>query len=335
MSRAMMLFSTAALLPVPLIALGALMGGGWVLAALLYITVFTALVDRLITVIPPLAPDSEFPVADRLSVTLALGHFGVLLLALRALSAADLGLWEKLALFIAAGQFMGQVSNANAHELIHRSARGLHRLGVWVYVSMLYGHHASAHPLIHHRHVATDADPNSAPKGMSYYHFAPRAWIGAFRKGLAVETARMRRAGRDWWRHPYVTYVGGAALMLVAAYGIFGGSGLLWYLALAGYATAQLILSDYVQHYGLRRAIGPDGRPEPVGPAHSWDSPHVWSSAILLNAPRHSDHHSHPARPYPWLRLDARAHVLPRSLPVMATVALSPTLWRRMMDRRI
>ena len=57
---------------------------------------------------------------------------------------------------------------------------------------------------------------------------------------------------------------------------------------------------------------------------------------MMLNAPRHSDHHAHPARPFPQLSLppgDA-APRLPRSLPVMACVACVPPLWRRMMDRR-
>jgi alkane 1-monooxygenase len=59
----------------------------------------------------------------------------------------------------------------------------------------------------------------------------------------------------------------------------------------------------------------------------------------MLNAPRHSDHHAHPARAYPALRLGAAdtpgRPVLPRSLPVMATLAMVPPLWRRMMDPRV
>ncbi|WP_342635569.1 hypothetical protein [Antarcticimicrobium luteum] len=54
----------------------------------------------------------------------------------------------------------------------------------------------------------------------------------------------------------------------------------------------------------------------------------------MLNAPRHSDHHQNPARALPALRLDGRMPVLPRSMPVMAVIALIPPLWRRIMDRR-
>ena len=98
---------------------------------------------------------------------------------------------------------------------------------------------------------------------------------------------------------------------------------------------AQLLLSDYVQHYGLTRAFAPDGRPEPVGDRHSWNAPQRFSAAMMLNAPRHSDHHAHPARPYPGAAPAARTRRLPWSLPMMANVALVPPLWRRMMHPRL
>src|SRR5690606_28004254 len=105
------------------------------------------------------------------------------------------------------------------------------------------------------------------------------------------------------WQHPYITYFGGAALLLGFSTLLAGPWGLLAHLGLAIFAQSQLLLSDYVQHYGLTRATGPDGRPEPVGARHSWNSPHPASSALMLNAPRHSDHHARPARQFPALTL--------------------------------
>jgi alkane 1-monooxygenase len=51
----------------------------------------------------------------------------------------------------------------------------------------------------------------------------------------------------------------------------------------------------------------------------------------MLNAPRHSDHHAHPGRPYPALRLpDAEdAPRLPWPLPLACMIALCPPLWKR------
>ncbi|NHX28373.1 alkane 1-monooxygenase, partial [Escherichia coli] len=153
-----------------------------------------------------------------------------------------------------------------------------------------------AHRLVHHRHVGTPADPNTPRPGEGFYRFLPRAWIGSFRAGLRAERALGRR-GR------YATYIGGGLGLLALSYLAFGLAGVLAHLALAGHASAQLLLSDYVQHYGLSRPRLENGKHAPVTAAHSWNAPHRFSSHLMLNAPRHSDHHTHPARPYPALHL--------------------------------
>ncbi len=327
----MALFGMATLAPVALIATAAIWGGFWVLAALAYLTVLTAGLDEAVTRVTPPTPDIEFPVANTLSVVLALSHFVLLALVINSLANSGFGLWSKAGLFVSAGFFFGQVSNSNAHELIHRGQRSLHKLGKWVYISLLFGHHTSAHVLVHHRLVATRADPNTSRLGESYYRFLVRAWRGSFRQGLAQETERHRRIKTPALQHPYVSYVGGALAFIWIAVLIGGWQGALFYIALASFSTSQLLLSDYVQHYGLLRS-DTDGILEPVGPRHSWNSPHWFSSAVMLNAPRHSDHHAHPATPYPSLDLPIGAPMLPRSLPAMATLALFPRRWRKVMD---
>lgn len=333
MTSPMPVFAVSTLLPLPLIAAAALFGGIWVLLALAYVTVMSAALDALVAWTLPTAPDrSEFPAADALSAVLAVAHLALMALTVRALAGPDLGAPEKAGLFLAMGIFAGQVGNSNAHELIHRPGRLLRRLGMWVYISHYFGHHTSAHPLVHHVHVATARDPNSPRRGESYYRFAPRAWIGSFRAGLRAETARRRRAGKPGWSHPYVTYAGGALLVLAVAGALGGPAGMLWSVALGSFATSQLLMSDYVQHYGLARTLRPDGRVEPVSMRHSWNAPHWFTQGLMLNAPRHSDHHTHPARPYPALTLPPDAPLLPHSLPVMACLALAPRHWRRVMD---
>jgi alkane 1-monooxygenase len=318
-----------------LIAVGAFYGGFWAVAGLVWMTALTASLDELVTVTLPTTQGDEFPAADTLSLTLAIAHFALWVIVIAALGGATgLATWEKLLTFAAAGLFMGQVSNSNAHELIHRANRTLRRAGRWIYISVLFGHHLSAHTLVHHVHVGTPTDPSTARRGESFYRFLRRAWIGGFRAGLRAENERFPRSGRPWWRHPYLAYIVGAVLMLIAAALIGGAKGLLGAICLAGFAQTQLMMSDYVQHYGLSRRILPSGKPEPVTARHSWNAPHFMSSALMLNAPRHSDHHAHPARPYPSLRIDDDMPMLPRSLPVMACVALYPRLWRRVMDPR-
>lgn len=336
------LFTVATFAPVPLLVLGVMFGGIWPWLALGWVTVVIFTLDRIIAHAAPDAPEgTEFPAADVLSVSLAVTHFALMLLAVAAVSGATGDGWPaRIALFIAFSLFFGQVSNSNAHELIHRTDKRLFMLGKWTYISLLYGHHTSAHRLVHHRFVATPADPNTAVLGESFYAFARQAWVEEFKAGWQAEEIR-RKAARGIRINPYVSYILGGFGFIVVMGLLFGWAGVVAYLAICLYAHVQILLADYVQHYGLlRRAVGPD-KYEPVTSRHSWDAREPVSSLWMLNAPRHADHHAHPSRPYPELRLtDARVPaterpILPRSLPAMATLALFPRYWHKMMDHRV
>jgi alkane 1-monooxygenase len=320
-------FAIVTLLPLALLGFGLWRGGALLWGGFLYMTVLVLVLDQILPLTAGNAPEgAEFPAADGVLVAVALGHLLLLPLAVWALGTQFLGTWEKVALFFGAGAWFGQVAHPAAHELIHRGQRGLYRLGVAIYVSLLIGHHASAHRLVHHRAVATPEDPNSAQAGESFWRFLPRAWLGSYRAGRAAEAAL--RTGRT---SPYLIYWGGALACLGLAWALAGPVGPLLWLGIAAHAQLQLFLADYVQHYGLTRRRRADGRYEPVGPQHAWNTRQWCSSALMLNAPRHSDHHSHPARPYPALRLPDQAPQLPWPLPLACALALAPRLWRRAM----
>ncbi len=334
MRRALFGFAIVTLLPVPLLVIGGFAGGVWIAAALVYLTALAMALDRIVTLAAaPVDPGAEFAAADILSAVLAVTHFALMVLAVAAVSGVTgLVWWERVLAFFAFGLFFGQVSNSNAHELIHRARPWLRRLGIWVFITHLFGHHASAHPKVHHRHVGSDGDPNSArrARASTISRRAPGSDLSPRASGPRSRTRRNRR----WHEHPYALYVAGGLGCCLLALIIGGWAGLAAYLGLAGYATAQLLLSDYVQHYGLRRRGMPGGRLEPVGPQHSWNAPHWFTGRLMLNAPRHSDHHAHPARPYPALAMPGpdEAPTLPRSLPVMGMLALVPRRWRALMD---
>ena len=331
----MIRFFLATLLPVALLVLASAWGGIWAVLALGCMTALALGLDQITRSIAPPLPGLS--AAAALARGLGLAHFGLWVLAITALGNGWLhSLTEKAVLFLAFGIFFGQISNSVAHELIHAPNRWAQRLGQWVYTSLLFGHHNSAHRLVHHSHVATDMDPNSARYGENFYSFFLRSWDGSFRAGMAAETARRTGMKSNTSLHPYVGYVSGAIGFLLLAAILGGLSGVLWFLALALYAQMQLMLSDYVQHYGLRRHARADGKPEPVGPQHSWNAPHWYSASMMLNAPRHSDHHMKPAKPFETLDLNAATMpMLPYSVPVMAVIALIPPLWRRVMHRRL
>lgn len=331
------LFTYATLAPALLIGLAVVFGGLWAWAAVGYLTVFIFGLDRLVARHAGNAdPEAEFPAAQSLLVTLGLLHFVVLTLSLWAIAGqSGLSTLEKILIGFAAGLSFGQISHPVAHELIHQNSRFSRWLGRAIYSSLLVGHHASAHLRVHHVHVGSDEDPNTARPGEGFYRFALRASHQSFMAGLAAENKL--RAGRTLWRvsHPFVAYIAMGAATAGAVLALGGLKGLAAFLALALYAQMQILLSDYVQHYGLRRGTMPNGRLEPVGPQHSWNAPHWFSSALMVNAPRHSDHHVTPNRPFPALQLDADAMpMLPYPIPIMAVIALMPRLWRRVMEKR-
>ena len=325
------LFSLAALLPPAMLVLGMVWGGAMAWAGFIAITVFAAMMDRFSGLFLGDAPEgTEFPAADSLLVALALLHIALLPFMVAYL-AGDAPLADRAALFLGASLWLGQISNPAAHELIHRPPRALFALGAVMFSMVLFGHHTSAHRLVHHTHAATPQDPNTARSGEGFYAFFLRAWGASFARGLRAENdLRARKVGRKGI-HPYAVYIGISAASLALAFALGGLLGLTIWVLLSLSATAQLMLSDYVQHYGLLRAKLPNGKYEPVQNRHSWNAPHWYSSAMMVSAPRHSDHHAHPSRPYPALRLpDAHdAPRLPWPLPLACTIALFPPVWKR------
>lgn len=330
----MAFFAVVTLLACVLVALAGLFGGPFVWLCLFYMTVLALVMDRLIAARPNPEPEAEFPASNLLLTVLGVGHFILMTTTLWAMAGPSAMSWlERAATGVAAALVFGQVMHPAAHELIHRPQRWLRYLGKAIYTSLLIGHHASAHLLVHHVHVGGPQDPNSPPKGQGFWAYAQRAARRSFRAGLKAETKRYAKAGRPGWQNPYVFYVGGALASLAASLVAFGPLGGVSLLFLCAYAQLQIYMADYVQHYGLRRRVLADGKLEPIGPQHSWNAPQAFSSALMLNAPRHSDHHMHPGRAYPALQLAPdQMPVLPYSVPVMATLACWPNLWRRVMD---
>lgn len=333
-------YAVATLVPLLALCVAALLWPGAAYVALIWLTVLVAALDAALS--PPARPaeadaDGQDALwADRLCLGLGVGHLLVLPLVVLALSQGGMSVGAWVALLLATASFAGQVSHPNAHELIHRPSRPLRGIGAAVYTTVAFGHHVSAHRLVHHAHVGTPEDPNTPLPGENFWAYLPRAWAGSFRAGLQVEEARLERQGQAprGLRNPYAIWIGGAAAMLLATVFLAGPLGGLILLILWGLTGAQILMSDYLQHYGLQRLERPDGRLEPLGRHHSWNAPKGFSSYLMMNAPAHSEHHMHPDRPYDRLDPQAEAPTLPYAMPIMAMLACVPAVWHRVMDRR-
>ena len=316
-------YAAAPLGAAALIWWGAEAGGLWAWSGLFYMTVLAFWADENLD--RSLRKVAHPGLADAMLLAVAVAHFAVLYVTVSAVTSDNpLTFGERGALFFAGGLWLGQVGNAVGHELIHRRAKPSFVLGGMIYSSLLFPQHILAHRHIHHVHVATPDDPSSAPLGMGFYQAAWRAWFGNLR--AALNLVIKRRAGLG-----LIFCLGFIGLFQWMALRVEGSA---VYLALAAYAQVQIMLSDYVQHYGLRRRQLPNGRYERVGPQHAWNAPHRFTGWLLVEAGQHSAHHTRPILPFCALTTEADSPQLPRSLQTMAALALVPPLWFRIMDKR-
>jgi alkane 1-monooxygenase len=277
--------------------------------------------------------DPFLPWLTRIAVAMhALALLGCVLWAgTQPLSPAGL-----LLLAVVAGIGSGLGINTG-HELGHRRGRLDQALARVVLALPCYGHFTVEHGRGHHRWVATPEDPASARMGETIYRFALREMPGGVRRAWRLERERLAQAGASAWS-PANTLLQSWALSAVLQGALVVGFGwpMLGFLVVHNLvAWWQLTCANYVEHYGLLRERGPDGRWEPPRPHHSWNADHRFSNRVLFNLQRHSDHHAHPSRRYQALRSLPDVPRLPSGYFGMFPLACVPPLWFRVMDRRL
>lgn len=244
------------------------------------------------------------------------------------------GAW--VATVLSTGAILGFGLNLG-HELGHKREWLPRKLALCTTALGGYGHFSIEHNRGHHRHVSTPEDPASAKMGESIWRFALREMPGAFVRAWHLEADRLRRQGRSPW-HPgnEILQAGAFTLALHGGMTVLFGTGVLAVMVpVALWGAFQLTSANYVEHYGLLRRRGPDGRVEPCQPHHSWNSNHLVSNLVVFQLQRHSDHHAHPARSYQTLRDFPDLPRLPSGYFGMFLLAYVPPLWFRVMDPRV
>jgi alkane 1-monooxygenase len=243
---------------------------------------------------------------------------------------------ELVGLSLSMGLLSGAVGINIAHELMHRKARAHRALAELLMTSVGYAHYCIEHVLGHHLFVGTHGDPVTARRGESVYAFLPRAIFTGITSAWRLEKKRCGRAGISGLslRDRRQRYLLTQAALFSSLYLAFGGLIITFYLAQALTAVLLLEITDYIEHYGLRRAKLENGRYERVADHHSWNSTQALTSAYLFHLTRHSDHHMVASRPYDQLRARPDAPALPAGYPTMMLAALIPPLWFRIMNPR-
>jgi alkane 1-monooxygenase len=245
---------------------------------------------------------------------------------------------ETIGFIISIGVSSGVMGINVSHELQHRvnlkAEPILARIMLW---TVLYMHWAVEHVAGHHMKVATPEDPATARYGETFYAFWLRTVFGGMASAWKIEAARLKRKGIDVYSlRNRILYYGILELTLVVAlFAVFGLGSVVYFIIQSIIAITLLEIINYVEHYGLLRALGADGRYEPVTFLHAWNSSNWLTNRFLFNLQRHSDHHYKPDRRYQILRHFDASPQLPTGYAGMILLAAIPPLWRTVMDHRV
>ncbi|KAL4459083.1 hypothetical protein ABPG75_013948 [Micractinium tetrahymenae] len=259
-------------------------------------------------------------------------HLGMLVVMAHVLSTTPTLPVAFLGATMSAG-VAGGILFTTAHELLHGPTWLDRAAANALLLAVGYPHWTESH-LAHHVKVATPEDPASARRGESLYHFIPRSVWGNLVDGYSAEARRLRKRSAPllslqnrmlWW-------VCGPLALAGAAFLAYGWKGLTFAVGQAVVSILMLETVNFVEHYGLQRKKGRDGKYERVGPQHSWSTSFMFTSAVAFRLQRHADHHMFGTKPYHLLRDLPEAPQLPFSYPVAMMLATVPPLFFSIMD---
>jgi len=253
----------------------------------------------------------------------------LLLLGWMAHSTPAWPLWKIAILGTACGSVAGAVGIVLAHELGHRRTALDRLLARALLCAVGWGHYLIEHNRGHHRHAALWHDPATARREENLWRFLPRYWVGVWRGAVALG-----REQKGPWNEAWALAAITVALWS-AAWAVAGAAGLVFCLAQA--AVAQLLVGsvDFMEHWGLQRRVGADGRPERLTAQHVWDCRNAVSDLMLFNLPRHAHHHTEPWHGADDLRHTTAAPQMPTGYAGMVLLTLVPPLFRQVMEPRL
>ncbi len=219
------------------------------------------------------------------------------------------------------------------HELTHRTWSKVAMItGRWMLALTTDASFAIEHVYGHHLTLGTPADPATARRGESIYHFIPRSTFGQIVSAWHIEAGRLVRKGQSVWSLHNRMFTGWA--MTLAYAGVFymaaGWKGVVIFFAISLFGKCYLEAINYIEHYGIVRVPGTE-----VEPRHSWNCNQRVSSWLLFNLPRHSHHHAMGDKPYWELNSYPDAPMMPYGYLTMIYIALIPPLFRKIVHPRV
>ncbi len=324
----------------PLIFVALIEGGWWMLAPFLFMSVAGPL-DRAFGVDGRNMDPAKTPQRRLLWHNLPVWAWAILWPATlifglwQILVANAFTIWEDVALAIIL-TMEGQAVFVVGHELIHRRSNWERRIAEFLLASASYPQYATEHVYVHHALVGTPHDMGSPPKGESFWTYFPKEIVSNLTNSWQVAKERLVRRRLPLWHYsnPFWLY----GLGLAFWWGLVFWMGGIWavpvFVFLGLSCVFSMKLSNYLQHYGLRRVRLPNGRWEKIMPRHSWSSDWKFSNWMFFNMPRHADHHAMSSRQYPLLQTynAEESPVLPGTYSDMMNLVVRPKRWFEKMD---
>lgn len=314
----------------------------WVWAPLLFSYVFIPVADVLLgedhnnppeAIVNQLASDHFY--VRLLYVAVAI-YFVAFAVSIAFFAGAGLPLWAQIVVAVNAGMVSG-TSLTVGHELGHKSGRWEQMAARLINGLSWYGHFTREHNSGHHVQVATPQDSASARYGESLFAFMAREIPHGVKRGLRIERKRLALRGLPFWHWKNEILQCYAVSIVIGAIclALIGWITIPFLIVHNFFSWMQLTLANYVEHYGLKRELQPDGKYEPCQPKHSWNTNHIFSNLLLFHLQRHSDHHANPMRPYQALRDFTELPRLPSGYPGCFVLAFMPPLWFRVMNPKV
>ena len=335
------LFCFSPLCLFPLLILGLMLGGIWILLPVFLMLVITPVLDTL----SGWQSDYEFTKEDFSNTEILLlencPRFYAVLYFTSVLITAYLlpnyELWE-VGMLILVFSLIAAICFAVTHELLHRQTWLDLRIQFIGSIFLCYPHYRIIHLRSHHIQAATDEDKNTAWIDEGYPAYLMRTIPESFNRSWGMEQNRLGKKGgtgsHSLLRNKVLLFWMVEILFLLAILGLFGFLGLVFVLGQIVGANLILESVNYLQHYGLMRNKS-NGQYEKIRDAHSWDSYHFFSSYLTFRVGHHAYHHVEPNDPYYLLRPQENSPKLPVGYFLAILIAMIPPIWKAMAHPRL
>lgn len=244
-------------------------------------------------------------------------HIAVLNLAMSF--SQDCTLLEALGMALSTGTLTGAIGLNIAHLYIHSSSPLEDNLSKFLLTitgnRMFYIYHLHGH----HKLVGKPEDVFTAKRGESLYKFYMRYRRTFIHKCLDF---RFQKNKIDHEIDSFVIdtpWIMGVICILISL--IYGFIPLCVFFVQCLVAEFLLVLTNYVQHYGITRVN------RKVSFKDSWDSNSLFSSIMLFSLQRHSDHHVNPSKDYQDLIYKSAGYIHSNGHFSACFLALIPNIW--------